>query len=149
MTKSPLIAVLAGLGVVSTAAVAAAAAETVFAPGYYEFVTRFAGESEAETTRECVTAAEARTRSLERILGEMTEGSCTYTQRQIGGGRFALAGSCINEGVRSTFRTSGAYTPTSYNFDLTSRTMMGGVPIDVAITTTGRRIAAACPARAG
>lgn len=127
---------------------ASAAGETLMAPGYYETTTRIAGDPEVERKRECLTPAEVRARPLERVLTELTEGRCTYTQRQIGGGRFAFAGACVNEGVRTTFRNTGTYTPTSYSVNLNSRTMVGGTPIDIVVTTASRRIAAVCPAGA-
>lgn len=127
---------------------ASAAGETLMSPGFYETTTRIAGDPEVERKRECLTPAEVRARPLERVLAEMTEGRCTYTQRQIGGGRFAFAGACVNEGVRTTFRNTGTYTPTSYSVNLNSRTMVGGTPIDIVVTTASRRIAAVCPAGA-
>lgn len=80
MKPSSLIAVVvivSGFGTFS----ALAAGETTFLPGYYETVTRIAGDPEPEIQRDCVTAAEARTRTLERALAEMTEGRCTYGKR--------------------------------------------------------------------
>ena len=127
---------------------ASAAGETLMSPGFYETTTRIAGDPDVERKRECLTPAEVRARPLERVLAEMTEGRCTYTQRQIGGGRFAFAGACVNEGVRTTFRNTGTYTPTSYSVNLNSRTMVGGTPIDIVVTTASRRIAAVCPAGA-
>ena len=127
---------------------ASAAGETLMSPGYYETTTRVAGDPEVERKRECLTPAEVRARPLERVLAELTEGRCTYTQRQIGGGRFAFAGACVNEGVRTTFRNTGTYTPTSYSVNLNSRTMVGGTPIDIVLTTSSRRIAAVCPSGA-
>lgn len=125
-----------------------AAGETMMAPGYYETVTKIAGDPEADIKRECWTPAETRTRTVELILAELTEGRCTYTQRQLGSGRFTIAGACVNEGVRSTFRNTGSYSPTSLSVNLSSRTVVGGAPIDIVLSTTSRRIAAACPAGA-
>ena len=144
-TKLALIALATLLG---APLAASAAGETVMTPGYYETVTRFAGDPEVEKKRECLTAAETRARPLERVLAEMTEGRCTFSQKQIGGGRFAFVGACVNEGVRTTFRNTGTYTPTSFSLSLNSRSMVGGTPIDVVVTTSSRRIAAACPAGA-
>lgn len=144
-TKLVLIALATAL---AAPLAASAAGETFMSPGYYETTTRFAGEPEVERKRECLTPAEVRARPLERVLAEMTEGRCTFTQRQIGGGRFAFAGACVNEGVRTTFRNTGTYTPTSYSVNLSSRTTVGGTPIDIVLTTTSRRIAAVCPSGA-
>ncbi len=127
---------------------ASAAGETLMSPGYYETTTRFDGDPEVERKRECLTPAEVRARPLERVLAELTEGRCTFSQRQIGGGRFAFVGACVNEGVRTTFRNTGTYTPTSYSVSLNSRTMVGGTPIDIVMTTSSRRIAAVCPSGA-
>lgn len=144
-TKLALIALATMIG---APLAASAAGEAFFTPGYYETTTRYAGDPEVERKRECVTPAEARARPLERFLVEMTEGQCTYTQRQIGGGRFAFVGACVSDGVRSTFRNTGTYTPTSFSLSLNSRTMVSGTPIDVAVTTSSRRIAPTCPAGA-
>lgn len=146
MTKPALIASVALLGAGLPAGLAMA--QTMIAPGYYETVTRVAGDPDTEVTRDCVTPAEAKSRTLETILAEATEGKCAFTQRQVGGGRFALTGSCVNEGVKSTFKNTGTYTPTSFSLNLVSRTVIGGAPIDLNLTTTSRRIAAACPAGA-
>ena len=144
-TKFALIALAPLLG---APLAASAAGGTVMAPGYYETTTRFAGDPEVERKRECLSPAEVRARPLERVLAEMTEGRCTYTQRQIGGGRFTFVGACVNDGVRTTFRNTGTYTPTSYSVSLNSRTMVGGAPIDIVLTTSSRRIAAVCPSGA-
>lgn len=127
---------------------APAAAQTALVPGYYEVVTRVAGDPEPDIQHQCLTAAEAKTRTLEVVLAEWTEGRCAFSQRQIGGGKFAFAGSCTLDGSTSTFRHTGAYTPTSFSANLNSRTVVSGQPLDVKITTSSRRIAAACPARA-
>lgn len=126
---------------------APAVAQTALVPGYYEVVTRVAGDPAPDIQHQCLTAAEAKTRTLETMLAEWTEGRCAYTQRQTGGGKFALAGSCTLDGSTSTFRHTGAYTPTSFSANLNSRTVVSGQPLDVKITITSRRIAAACPAR--
>jgi hypothetical protein len=125
-----------------------AAAETAMAPGYYETVTRVAGAA-ARTTRDCVTAEEARQMTIERRLAETQRGACTYNQRQIGGGKFILAGSCDNDEAKTTFKTWGAYSPTSFNLTLASKTMLGGAPVEMDLSLSSRRIAASCPADQG
>lgn len=132
----------------SSAAPAIALGQTMMSPGYYETISRVAGDPQPEIKRDCVSAAEAKARPLETILGELTEGRCAYTQRQVGGGKFALAGSCVYEGVKSTFRNTGSYSPTSFSLNLNSRTLVAGAPIDVVLSVTSRRIAAICPAGA-
>ena len=126
---------------------AAAIAQTSLLPGYYEIVTRIAGDPEPDVQHECLTAAEAKTQTLEQVLAEWTEGRCDYAQRQISGGRFVLAGACTLDGSKTTFHHTGTYTPTSFSANLSSRTMVAGKPMDVKIATTSRRVAAACPAR--
>lgn len=125
---------------------AGAQAQTTFAPGYYETTLRVAGDPEPEVQRECVTPAEAKTRTVEVMLSEWTEGKCAYSQRQVGGGKFALAGSCVLDGARSTFRYAGAYTPTSLSATLSSRTVVSGQPLDMNTKISSRRIAPTCPA---
>lgn len=144
MNPRTLLTAIAAL--LAAAPAAGALAATSFAPGYYETVTRIAGEAEAEVQRDCVTPAEAKARTLEAILAEWTEGQCTYSQRQVGGGRFALAGACVVDGARSSFRHSGAYTPTSFSADLSARTVVSGQPIDLNLTVSSRRLAPTCPA---
>lgn len=138
---------MAGAALLAAGAPAAPTlAQTTFAPGYYETVTRIAGDPDPEIQRDCVTPAEVKSRTLEAILAEWTEGQCVYTQRQVGGGKFALAGSCVVDGSRSTFRYAGAYTPTSFSATLSSRAVVSGQPLDMNLAVSSRRLAPVCPA---
>lgn len=144
MSKMTLIASAAGVAVALYAG--AALAETVMAPGYYETVTRFAGDPDPQVTRDCVTAEEARARTVERELAKAMQGQCAYSQRQIGAGRFAIAASCNDDGVKSTFKNTGVYSSTGFTMNLTSTTVVGGQSASLNLTSTSRRLAAACPA---
>lgn len=124
-----------------------ALAETVMLPGLYETITRSAGEDDAETTRDCVTPAEVKTKTVERKLAEALKSkACTYTQRSFGGGKFALAGACSQSGVKSRFKQTGTYSPTTLNLNMKLTMSMGGQPISVDLTSSSRRIAPTCPA---
>ena len=142
---------VAGLvGAIALCAAGAAFADAVFLPGLYEVRVSYPDEgSDVETTRECLTSAEVKEESLERYLAEaVKDTSCKYTQRSIGGGRFAIAGSCNNEGFRSTVKQTGTYSPTAMTMDM-SMTMMsvaGAEPVSLRMVMTLRRLAATCPA---
>ena len=128
----------------------AACADVVFQPGLYEVRVSYPSEGAGvETTRECLTAAEARQESLEWRLAEVLEDtSCKFTQRSIAGGRFAIAGSCNNEGFRSTLKQSGTYSPTAMTMEMsmTMQPMPGAEPVGMKMVLSSRRIAANCPA---
>jgi hypothetical protein len=142
-TRTLLIAALT----LGTASAAAAMADTTMLPGYYETVTRIAGKPGGTTTRDCLSAAEARTETVERKLAEALQApGCTYSQRSLAGGRFALAGSCNQDGIKSTFRQTGTYSPTAMTMTNVMTMSTGGKPINLSLLINSRRIAAACPA---
>lgn len=146
MTLKPIQAAAALFAVSATST---ALAETVMLPGLYETTTRSAGEDDAETARDCVTPAEVRAKSVERRLAEALKSeACAYTQRSVGGGKFALAGTCSQGGVKSSFRQTGTYSPTTLNLDMKLSMKMGGQPISVDISSSSRRIAPTCRAGA-
>ncbi|TWI14361.1 DUF3617 domain-containing protein [Aerolutibacter ruishenii] len=148
MDTKPVISCV--LGVVALFAGHAAAAEATFLPGLYEFKVSYPDEGpEVETSRECLTAAEAKQESLEQQLAEtVSDSNCRFTQRTIGGGRFAIAGTCNNGGVRSTLKQSGTYSPTAMAMNMTMSMVPapGTKPVDVRMVMSSKRIAAACPA---
>ena len=138
------------LGGLSLCVASAACADAVFLPGLYEVRVSYPSEgSGVETTRECLTAAEAKQESLEWRLAEVVEdASCRFTQRSIAGGRFAIAGTCNNEGFRSTLKQSGTYSPTTMTMEMsmTMQAMPGAEPVGMKMVLSSRRIAANCPA---
>lgn len=141
----------AGLvGAIALCAAGAAFADALFLPGLYEVRVSYPGDgSGVETTRECLTSAEAKEESLERYLAEVVEdSSCRFTQRSIGGGRFAIAGTCNNEGFRSKLRQTGTYSPTAMTMDMrmTMAHASGAEPVSVQMVMSSRRVAANCPA---
>ena len=141
----------AGLvGAITLGAAGAAFADAMFLPGLYEVRVSYPGDgSGVETTRECLTSAEAKEESLERQLGEvLNDASCQFTQRNIGGGRFAISGTCNNEGFRSNLKQSGTYSPTTMTMDMsmTLAPVPGAEPVSMQMTMSSRRIAANCPA---
>lgn len=134
--------------IAAAAAIAAPAhAEAPMLAGYYE-TTLQADGGKPRVTRDCLTAQEARTMTIERRLAESTRGACVYTQRQIGGGKFAMAGTCTEAGSKTSFKSSGAYSPTGFSLVLASKVSMGGTPVEVNLKIASRRIAANCPAGA-
>lgn len=151
MTSKTLLAGLAGLaGLVILSAAGTACADTAFLPGLYETRVRYPNEGpDVETTRECLTAAEAKQESLERRLAEaVQDGNCRFAQRSVAGGKFTIAGTCVSEGVRSSVRQTGTYTPTSMamNMRMTMVPAPGAEPVSVDMVMTSRRLAALCPA---
>lgn len=145
MTPKAILAASAALAAVATAS--AALAETVMLPGLYETTTRSAGEEDAEVTRDCLTPAEAKTKTVERRLAEALKSkACTYSQRTLAGGRFALAGTCSQSGVKSSFRQTGTYSPTTLTMNMRLSMSMGGQPIGVDLVSSSRRIAPTCAA---
>lgn len=140
---------IAGLAGSIFLASAAASADALFQPGLYETRVSYPGEGTAvEVTRDCLTPAEARRESVSARLAEATrDPACRYTQRSISGGRFAIAGTCDNEGIRTAVRQTGTYTPTSMSLDMrTTMSAPGMAPVHVDMRMSSRRIAAACPA---
>lgn len=135
----------AAAGLFAISAASTAVAETVMLPGLYETVTRSAGEDDAETSRDCVTPAEVKAKTVERKLAEaLKSGACTYAQRSVGGGKFALAGTCSQGGVKSSFKQTGTYSPTTLNLNMKLSMKMGGQPISVDISSSSRRVAPTC-----
>ena len=138
---------VAGLvGGLTLCAAGAACADAVFLPGLYEVRVSYPDEgSGVETTRECLTTAEVQAESLERRLGDFVkDASCRFTRKTIGGGRFAIAGTCNNEGFRSTLKQSGTYAPTAMTMEMTMTMPAAGASMKMVMSS--RRVAASCPA---
>ena len=139
-------------GVVALSASGAANAETVMLPGLYETKVGYPGQGGVETTRDCLTPDEVKTETIERRLAQaVKDPSCKFSSRSFGGGKFAIAGSCNNGGIRSSFKQSGTYSPTTLNMNM-SMTMIptpGAKPVAMNLVTASRRIAATCPAGTG
>lgn len=126
-----------------------ASADALFQPGLYETRVSYPGEGTAvEVSRDCLTPAEARSESLSVRLAEATrDPACRYTQRSIAGGRFAIAGTCTNDGIRTVVRQTGTYTATSMSLDTrTTLSAPGMAPVTVDMRMSSRRLAATCPA---
>lgn len=140
---------LAAGTVVIAQAAGAALANTTFQPGLWETKTRSPGRPDVETTRDCVTPEETKRETLEKRLAEAVQDpSCKYTQRSIGGGKFAISGACNNEGIRSSFRQTGTYSPTAMtmNMSMTLVAAPGAKPVAMNVISSSRRIAPTCPA---
>jgi hypothetical protein len=126
----------------------AAPGATAFLPGLFETVTTDA-EGTRKTSRSCASAQAVQTDTLEKRLAAMGQDpSCKFTQRTIGGGKYAIAASCSNEGAKSSYRQSGTYTPTSMtmNMAMTMQVAPGQKPVTYSFTSVSRRVAATCPA---
>lgn len=138
------------LGAAALCMVQTAFAEVTFQPGLYETRVSYPDDGPGvETTRECLTAAEAKQESLERRLAEtVQDANCKFTQRSIGGGRFNIAGTCNNEGMRSTLKQTGTYSATgmAMNMHMTMAPAAGTAPVSMRMVLISRRVAATCPA---
>jgi uncharacterized protein (DUF849 family) len=127
---------------------AAAPGATAFLPGVYETTTTHA-DGTKDTARHCATSKGVQNDTLEKRLAAMSQDpSCQFTQRSIGGGKFAIAANCNNEGVKSSYRQSGTYTPTAMtmNMAMTMQVAAGQKPVSMNFTAVSRRVAATCPA---
>ena len=141
--------IVAAIAATGSAAAAASVSGSVLLPGYYETRTSSPGSPAGEPVRDCITAAEAKEKTVERWLAESSNvPNCVFTRRSIGGGRIAVAGTCNNGGMKSSFTQTGTYSPTSMSMNMKMTMSAGGKPITVDLVTTSRRIAATCPAGA-
>jgi len=147
MTTKAILASAGALVALFTAG--AAFADTAMLPGLYENKVRMPQyDNETETTRDCLTPAEAKNATIERHLAEtLKDKSCKYSSRSISGGKFTLAGTCVAEGgAKSSFKQTGTFTPTSLNMTMTGFVTIGGQKMDIGMIMSSRRIAASCPA---
>ena len=147
MTLKPILILTAAVAGLSSAA--PTLADTLFLPGLWETRTRSVGDNDVETNRDCVTPEETRRETLERRLAEMVKDpSCKYTQRSIGGGKFAIAGTCNNGGMKSTVRQTGTFSPTTLNMTMAMTLVAapGAKPVTMNIVSSSRRLAPTCPA---
>lgn len=142
--------ILAGAaGLIALTGGSAAFAETSLLPGLWEAKTTFADTKNVETTRSCISPAETKAGTLDQQLAKaVKDPSCKYTQRNIGGGRFAVAATCNNGGMKSGYKQTGTFTPTTMtmNMSMTLVTAPGAKPVSMAFTSASRRIAPTCPA---
>ena len=125
-----------------------AAAGTAFLPGVYETTTTHADGTE-DVSRHCATSKGIQNDTLEKRLAAMSQdSSCKFTERSVGGGKYAIAASCDNEGVKSSYRQTGTYTPTSMTMAMamTMQVAPGQKPVSMNFTALSRRLAATCPA---
>ena len=147
MNPKTLLTGLTGLIFLCTADAAFAA--TTFLPGLYEIKVSHPGDdSGIETTRECLTPAEARQESLEQLLMQaVRDRNCTFTQRNIGAGQFAIVGNRNHDGIRSSLKQSGTYSPTAMamNMTMTMMPVPGTEPVRMDMVLSSRRVAASCP----
>ncbi|WP_126172003.1 DUF3617 domain-containing protein [Altericroceibacterium xinjiangense] len=130
----------------------AAPAETRMLPGLYETRTSSPGKPGGTKARDCLTPEDVKIRTIERQLAEaVKDGSCKLGSRTVGGGKFAVSGTCNNGGIRSTFKQTGTYSPTamSMNMSMTMVPAPGARPISMTVVSTSRRIAPTCPAGSG
>jgi hypothetical protein len=142
MTFKPL---LAGLAVLGTAGAASAA--TSFTPGVWETRTVHA-DGDVQTTRHCAKPVDMRNDTLEARLAAMSNvKGCAYSQKAIGGGKYAIAGTCNQDGIRSSVRQSGTYTPNSMTMNMAmSLAMPGQKPVSMSFKAVSRRVGATCSA---
>ena len=133
-------------GAAAPASIQAAALGSAVQAGLWETTTTSAG-AEPEVTRSCLTEEDV---GIDNMLAEMARAedeNCTFTKRQIGGGRFELQSQCrMPDGSSMQSHMKGAYSPTTVQYALTMKGAMNGAPMDVSWAVKGRRIAAVCPA---
>jgi|GEM_PF-5192254 len=146
MSPKTLLAGAAGLVALNCAG--AALAETAFQPGVWETKTTFADTKNVETNRHCAKAADVKRDTLEARLAAMTQNpNCKYSQKSIGGGKYAIAGTCNDAGIKSSYRQSGTYTPASMTMNMSMTIAVPGQkPVSQSFTAVSRRVGAVCPA---
>jgi hypothetical protein len=145
MSRRTVITTSAALSALAVAAPTLAA--TAFLPGVYETKTAYA-DGTKETSRHCATSKGVGNDTLEKRLAAMTNANgCTYSQKSIGGGKYAIAGTCNQDGIRSSVKQSGTYTPTSMTMNMAmTLAMPKQKPVSMSFTAVSRRVAATCPA---
>lgn len=143
MTRTVL-AVLAAT-VAAAAAAAPAFAQSTILPGYWEsrgsifFVDQ-------KPVRKCITASQVD----EYMSGPSNRHyTCTYTHKQISGGKADMVGSCVDhKGRRSEVAIHGAYSPTEFNVRWSFHPRVAGLSIPLSGTMQAHRLSATCPAGA-
>ncbi|WP_374471394.1 DUF3617 domain-containing protein [Phenylobacterium sp.] len=135
------------LACVLAAPLAAAAAETPIAPGYWETTSQVVSPFPTKKTeKRCI-----REQDVEKFIGGAPNRhyTCTYPTREIAGGKIRLAGSCKTKNSEPVpISGEGVYTRDSLRLDARIRAKLGGITVPVHARTSGRRIADACPAEA-
>jgi hypothetical protein len=149
MTRKLLATMAICAATLAAGAATAAASGFTMLPGYYETRTSSPGEKAGQPVRDCMTAAEAKEKTVERWLAESSKmPNCTFSKRAIAGGKFAVAGNCNQGGMKSSFSQTGTYSPTAMTMNMKMTLHAGGKPVSMDVTTISRRIAATCPAGA-
>ena len=133
-------------GADAPAGIQPAAAGAAVQAGFWETTMTSPG-AEPEVTRSCLTQEEV---GIDNMLAEMAKAedeNCTFSKRQIGGGRFELQSQCrMPDGSSMQSHMKGAYSPTTVQYSMSMTGAMNGAPMDASWTVKGRRIAAVCPA---
>jgi hypothetical protein len=114
-------------------------------PGYWE-VTNQASFGKTKVEHRCLVAAE-----IDKFLTnpENSHYSCTYPQKQVGGGKIALKGSCVDKnGQTAKVAANGTYAPAAFHMDLDIQAQLVGLPISAGATTDAHRLGDSCPADA-
>ena len=144
----PFLAIAGASLCAATIRATAAPVGTAFLPGVYETTTTHA-DGTKDISRHCATSKGVQNDTLEKRLAAMSQDpSCKFTQRSVGGGKFAIAASCENEGVKSSYQQTGTYTPTSMTMTMgmTMQVARGQKPVSMKFTALSKRVAATCPA---
>jgi hypothetical protein len=140
---------LAAVALLAAAGAASAATmQTAFLPGVYETTTTHA-DGTRDVSRHCATSKGVANDTLEKRLEAMSQDkSCKFTKRSIGGGNYAIAATCDNQGARSSYTQSGSYTPTSMTMAMamTLQAAPGQKPVSMKFNAVSRRVGATCPA---
>lgn len=132
------------LTIAALAAATPALAEAPILPGYWESTNHVSFVLEQETTsRKCITAALAES----YLTGPSNNHySCVYNHSEVGDGKVALGGQCVDNGGRKVHvDINGTYTKTSFELDAQLSAQLLGLPLTGTATTKAHRLSEICP----
>jgi hypothetical protein len=115
---------------------ATAAAGPTITPGLYTVVTKSSLQSSLITEESCVSPAQA----ARGGIGVDTPGSCRWVRDVRAGGKLDMVADC---GRGAGMSVAGSYTPTSFDYVLTTR---GGPLGNVTARVKGQKTAGSCEA---
>ena len=131
------------LTIAALAAATPALAEAPILPGYWESTNHVSFIIEQDTTsRKCITADLAESYLTGPSNNHYT---CVYDHSEVGGGKVALGGQCIDSGVKVRVNANGTYTKTSFEVEAQLSTKFAGLPLTGTATTKAHRLSEICP----
>jgi len=145
MTRLTFLAAAAAL--FAGAAAVAADAPPPIQPGYWETTSQVISPFPSKSTeRKCIRAED-----VDKFIGGAPNHNytCTYSTRDIAGGKIRLVGSCKTKHSDPVPITGeGVYTRDSLRLDARVRAKVGGMTIPIHARTTAKRLGDTCPAPA-